>query len=1011
MYCALFLVLASLPLAFTTATDMFVHLIGVLCLPILLYGFYIAIRHVAITFYKSLDCAAPWTDNHIAVLHYPRHYCKHGRLKYLHRYPEIHARHLRMAIYLLLFGTSVHTLPISQQARLRHTPWASPAPSPFELKYYDIQNCLDSPWDPSRIMRSLPRQSPPLANDDWDSPSPTPFKLDTVDINTIIFPEDYDPSAIVKMLQFNLKSRKLKKSEAPLYFSLLDNPSCYSNITAEPREPPIIVDTGASTAITPKRSDFITYRESFMTIRDLSSSNTVHGEGLIKWDVVDVNGEDTSIIVEGCHIPKAEVRLLSPQNILERAGGYTLQTTEKIRLTLGTGTIMDAFYCPRTKLPCLTLAKSTLSCVASFWKNTFSFAPLEVRAFTTALSDDNVNTSTAQKEAALIHQRLSHASFSWILPLMRNKKWLRDNESADSAFRSGPFLPCSTKAPSCDVRTLKCISCECAKAHRRTSHKRRSVSKHSQSTSDAGNKSLKHGHTVPGACISADHYLSPVEGRLYGTFGRERQGYTCGTLFVDHASGKIFNFPQFSTTTNETLRSKHSLERLALEEGITIRTYHADNGVFASDAFKLDCISSSQKLSFSGVGAHHQNGVAERNIKTISQWARANMIHAAFHWPEFATVKLWPQALDYAVWVFNRLPSVTTGLSPNEIWSQSRDYSNDLRRAHVFGSPVYVLDPKLQDGGKVPKWSPRARRGMFVGFSTQHSSLVPLILNVVTGKITPQFHVVFDDKFETVVSLPRGASLRDEWMDILRFDHDCFDDADSDPTTRLPPEFTQWFAGDSTTVDTDDAVSVSSHPRHQHRIMDLDDSIEVINADNAEYYPEGAANGPIPPLDDVSEGDDITLAPDGADTAHPPNADTDDLHPPALPANTRPTRNVGTWKDGPANIRKFPIDGEDYDFSFNVQHITDPPVSVISRRCIHIHHNLYHRRLRRQTFSIAPFTRTLGRLIVIASNIFIWILSTPTTLTTSLIRVSSNATSRRQNLRNTMTITPHMIWQ
>jgi hypothetical protein len=201
------------------------------------------------------------------------------------------------------------------------------------------------------------------------------------------------------------------------------------------------------------------------------------------------------------------------------------------------------------------------------------------------------------------------------------------------------------------------------------------------------------------------------------------------------------------------------LERLAIEEGIHIRHYHADNGVFASDAFKHDCKFYSQKLSFSGVGAHHQNGVAERNIKTISQWARANMIHSAFHWPEFATVKLWPQAIDYAIWVFNRLPSATTGLSPNELWSQCRDSSHDLRRAHVFGCPVYVLDPKLQDGGKVPKWSSRARRGMFVGFSKLHSSLVPLILNIQTGKITPQFHVVFDDKFETVVSLPRGETL------------------------------------------------------------------------------------------------------------------------------------------------------------------------------------------------------------------------------------------------------------
>ncbi len=39
----------------------------------------------------------------------------------------------------------------------------------------------------------------------------------------------------------------------------------------------------------------------------------------------------------------------------------------------------------------------------------------------------------------------------------------------------------------------------------------------------------------------------------------------------------------------------------------------------ASKAFKADCNSLDQKYTFSGVGAHHQNGVAERNVKTVAQ--------------------------------------------------------------------------------------------------------------------------------------------------------------------------------------------------------------------------------------------------------------------------------------------------------------------------------------------------------------------------------------------------------
>ncbi|KAL7525483.1 hypothetical protein ACHAXR_001027, partial [Thalassiosira sp. AJA248-18] len=77
----------------------------------------------------------------------------------------------------------------------------------------------------------------------------------------------------------------------------------------------------------------------------------------------------------------------------------------------------------------------------------------------------------------------------------------------------------------------------------------------------------------------------------------------------------------------------------------SIKKYHSDNGVFSSTAFKLDCDRQSQSYSFSGVGAHHQNGVAERNIQTVAKWARASMLHAAFHWPQYASVKLWPMAI------------------------------------------------------------------------------------------------------------------------------------------------------------------------------------------------------------------------------------------------------------------------------------------------------------------------------------------------------------------------------
>ena len=151
----------------------------------------------------------------------------------------------------------------------------------------------------------------------------------------------------------------------------------------------------------------------------------------------------------------------------------------------------------------------------------------------------------------------------------------------------------------------------------------------------------------------------------------------------------------------------------------------------------------------------------------MAQWARANLLHAAVHWPAVASVSLWPFAIGYAVWVFNRLPSLTTGLCPDEVWTRSRCGHEEFSRAHVFGCPVYVLEPALQDGKKIPKWKPRARLGMFLGFSPLHSSLVPLVLNVATGRITPQYHVIFDDKFETVLSRCHNLAPTEERLHIF----------------------------------------------------------------------------------------------------------------------------------------------------------------------------------------------------------------------------------------------------
>jgi hypothetical protein len=164
-------------------------------------------------------------------------------------------------------------------------------------------------------------------------------------------------------------------------------------------------------------------------------------------------------------------------------------------------------------------------------------------------------------------------------------------------------------------------------------------------------------------------------------------------------------------------------------------------------------------------------------------------------WPDRANINLWAFAINYAIWVYNRLPSpMLGGLSPNERWSRNRSNHEGLRRAHVFGCPVYVLDPRLADGDSIPKWNHRARMGMFLGFSNEHSSLVPLVLNLLTGHVSPQHHVIFDDNFETVPSLnPSESDIDDKFAALFDSSKEFYPDqiADDDDV-QLPALDSDW---------------------------------------------------------------------------------------------------------------------------------------------------------------------------------------------------------------------------
>ena len=199
--------------------------------------------------------------------------------------------------------------------------------------------------------------------------------------------------------------------------------------------------------------------------------------------------------------------------------------------------------------------------------------------------------------------------------------------------------------------------------------------------------------------------------------------------------------------------------------GVMIKHYHADNGCFADNAFLKSAMDCNQMISFCRVNAHFQNGQAEKKIRDLQNLAQTQLIHAKHRWPVAVEVALWPYALRHANNVHNSTVTLKGQPAPIELFSQSR-VQPKIKHFHPFACPVYVLDNNLQSGKALPKWDVCSRVGLYLGSSPKHARSVSLVLNLVTGMVSPQYHVLFDSLFET---LKRQRQPKSKWQRICHF--------------------------------------------------------------------------------------------------------------------------------------------------------------------------------------------------------------------------------------------------
>ena len=254
----------------------------------------------------------------------------------------------------------------------------------------------------------------------------------------------------------------------------------------------------------------------------------------------------------------------------------------------------------------------------------------------------------------------------------------------------------------------------------------------------------------PRQIVSMDQLESNTPGfiaQLKGKLTQQRSKYAM--VFVDQFSRYTFVYLQRCITSEETMKAKHAFESTGEQRGFKILHYHADNGRFTDNAFIVDCTTQRQSLSYCGINAHFQNGIAERRVRDLQEQTRTSMLYAMNKWKRMILICLWPYTMRNANDMANATPRKGEDQSPLEKFT-GVPVRPKLRHFHAFGCPTYVLDNALQSGQGVSKWKQHACLGVYLGPSPSHARTVALVLNPRTGHISPQFHIKFDDFFESV---------------------------------------------------------------------------------------------------------------------------------------------------------------------------------------------------------------------------------------------------------------------
>jgi hypothetical protein len=161
-------------------------------------------------------------------------------------------------------------------------------------------------------------------------------------------------------------------------------------------------------------------------------------------------------------------------------------------------------------------------------------------------------------------------------------------------------------------------------------------------------------------------------------------------------------------TVNETLLAVKAFEKVLAQANCHVKHYHADNGAFAHKSFMEEVNRRNQKLTFCGVGAHHQNRTKENKNKKLTLSACSLLLQGMRMWPQMVDTMFWPFAFKAAAEQHNCLSLNKDRHMPISILHGVPSKTVPVKSFHTLFCPVYVLDLCTQSTGNPgpPKWEP-----------------------------------------------------------------------------------------------------------------------------------------------------------------------------------------------------------------------------------------------------------------------------------------------------------------